>query len=231
MRTPRALIIALMVHPGLRKLRVWPSLLGRWVRRLAGRIAQQGGKAAALLRGGAGAGAGGYPLPLLPAGGSSSEGGQGQEKGGTAQEQQQQQASSGTDQQGHHQYAYVECRLYRTDRARNASYTCPAVLTVLPSPPKSSGGRFGGGGGRAVLRAGLARAWRRVRSDLSYLTYGVATPYKWAPILAGLLSPHMFLLACLPAMRAVGLLSNFWLQLGAYHILCEYVTSYLYMPR
>jgi hypothetical protein len=55
------------------------------------------------------------------------------------------------------------------------------------------------------------------------MPYTAHPPSRWAPILAGLLSPHLFLLACLPGLHALGIAGPFTLRLGAYHALCEAV--------
>ena len=238
--------------------------------------------------------------------GAPPQGAPGQDQQRTQQQQQQQQQPPppAHGHQGPHQgglasghYAYVECRLYRTDRGRNASTTCPAILTVLPSPPPrrsgvsrllqrvkaaaaaaatgvltnkqpvasasaaadsaaaaaaasgsnagagadafpsgqhrtgSSSSSSSGSGGRSSSSGGATAntttsKWRalvaRLAGDVRHMAAGAAVPYKWAPILAGLLSPHLFLLACLPAVRALGLMGPFTARLCAYHAVCEW---------
>ncbi|GLC36675.1 hypothetical protein PLESTB_000129100 [Pleodorina starrii] len=252
----------------LPRWRTWSSLLGRWVALLAGRIKHHGGRAAARLR------AAGVPVgsrflrhQLRPADGSDG-GSSNTSNDPRVSEQHQQQGAAGSQQPPQqHSYAYVECRLYRTDRARNVSYTCPAVLTVLPSPPRGAGrsalyhpylyqqqpttqhgapahGAGAGVGGsplpppqhfphthtqqqgpRPRPKPRLVRLLLRLWSDLRYMSYGVVMPYKWAPILAGLLSPHMFLLACLPTVQSLGLLGPYTARLCAYHVVCIALTG------
>ncbi|KAG2485561.1 hypothetical protein HYH03_015726 [Edaphochlamys debaryana] len=268
----------------LSRWRVWPSLIGRWMSAIAGRIAHHGTRAAAKLRAGVGKAAGALPDPdhalsaladvsgggsvrqqRLPSGsgpgagaasgsaGSGSDSGRGSSANG----------GGGGGGSGTPQYALVECRLYRADRARNVSYTCPAVITVLPSPPPRRRSFFSRAAASSTnhphthgseAQSGPAqppepsqsasptpgslwgRFWadlsnqsgpllRRLWADLSYMAYGVLMPYKWAPIVAGLLSPHLFLLACLPAIRSLGLMGPFTVRLCAYHIVCLLLTG------
>ncbi|GLI66432.1 hypothetical protein VaNZ11_010230 [Volvox africanus] len=247
--------ISSMGRPRWRSL---PSLLSRWVAHIADRIVPPGARGAATQ----------HPVDRL----------QGEQQGGGAAAAVSRWLRPGVAQGSHQpQHAYVECRLYRTDRARNASYTCPAVLTVLPSPQRGSGrptllqtlqyhqqhqqppasatsgvgANTAPAGAQSTCPAGSGacpatttssgntqqqqlhgprlrakpKLLRRLGSDLRYMTYGGMVPYKWAPILAGILSPHMFLVACLPSLQSLGLMGPFTASLCAYHAVCVILTG------
>ncbi|KXZ47619.1 hypothetical protein GPECTOR_34g778 [Gonium pectorale] len=282
----------------LPRWRVWPTLVGRWVVTVAGTLKRHGDLAAAKLRAGAGLVAGSSRLDQAGAqdvgagAGAASSSRQSRGAGGSGGGQEAQGAEHAAP-----QHAYVECRLYRTDRA---SYTCPAVLTVLPSPPRGTAARghhhaptagtaaaaaavpsnpatagvpnsgaaaqgtcnqstpagacpsHGSAAGAAATAAApptnasqphvgsqpphaaaagghqrrrTARLLRRLWHDLRYMSYGVMMPYKWAPIAAGMLSPHLFLLACLPAIRSLGFMGPYTLRICCYHVLCLVLTG------